>query len=835
MEIPEIRLDLEKLKQIPEDLRRRRQWICWKYKVNDKGKLTKVPVAPWATGHYGQASATDPNNVTTFDMALEYARKNGLGLGFCFFSGDKLAGIDLDDLNDPMALYIIGKANSYTEYSPSGRGVHIIGYGKLKSAIKEDKIEVYDRDRFFTVTGEHYENSPLTINDIQPVLDELKRMYGKSDEPNVSDVPEPPEGWANHVNQLGYTLREIRERDEILDAYLRGELAGKPSPSEADMGTLERLLYWGYTPDEAVAILKKFRWREKLQREDYIQGMLSKLLPVEKRAKPKVAKKKDVAKEEGEEEKLNLYKFAQEILAETPIVTDSRTYLMFWWDGKRWRDGAEALLQEKLVEAEKENYKPYHFTTLKEIIQGLTFKNGLEEPPPNLICFENGVLDLNTMQLMPHDPKYFFRNIIHANFNPEAKCPRFLKWLEEIQPEEEERKAIQELFGYSLYRDYPLHYIFFLVGVGRNGKGTLLRTLIGLLGKENCASIPLERLFERFQATNLWGKLVNIVSEPKIKKVTTEAIKQLTGQDLITGEIKGKQNPIKFTNYAKLIVMANRLPPVSDESYAWWGRVIVIEFPVIIPPEKIIPNIEEEWLSDPEERSGIINWALEGLKRLLETKRFTKSQAMEEAIEQYRKWSQPAQYFLDKYCEYGANYWIAKKELYEAYKIACEMEDLPILDERQFSIEVKKRPRVTVVQKRVLGKVIRGWRGLRLKPDLEATGEAGEAGEAGRIYPGKASVERENNKENKNFKSIEIPVSPVSSVSPIMASDFVLCEVVGCKRLDLTQHGVCSYCKRSPVELTHIVRTFKHSGLLVCEDCAHRIKAHLRELMEEAE
>ena len=125
MEIPEIRLDLEKLKQIPEDLRRRRQWICWKYKVNDKGKLTKVPVAPWATGHYGQASATDPNNVTTFDMALEYARKNRLGLGFCFFSGDKLAGIDLDDLNDPMALYIIGKANSYTEYSPSGRGVHI--------------------------------------------------------------------------------------------------------------------------------------------------------------------------------------------------------------------------------------------------------------------------------------------------------------------------------------------------------------------------------------------------------------------------------------------------------------------------------------------------------------------------------------------------------------------------------------------------------------------------------------------------------------------------------------------------------------------------------------
>jgi len=65
-----------------------------------------------------------------------------------------------------------------------------------------------------------------------------------------------------------------------------------------------------------------------------------------------------------------------------------------------------------------------------------------------------------------------------------------------------------------------------------------------------------------------------------------------------------------------------------------------------------------------------------------------------------------------------------------------------------------------------------------------------------------------------------------------LASDFVLCEVVGCKRLDLTQYGVCSYCKRSPVELTHIVRTFKHSGLFVCEDCASQIKKHLRGLMD---
>jgi len=278
---------------------------------------------------------------------------------------------------------------------------------------------------------------------------------------------------------------------------------------------------------------------------------------------------------EAEEEKINLYRLAQTILAEAPIATDIRTYLMYRWNGRCWVDDAEGFIHGKLVEAEGEDYKPYHLTTLTQIVQGLTFKNGLEEPPQHLICFENGVLDINTMEFKPHSPDLFFRNMIHANYDPNAKPEEFLKWLDEVQPDKEAQKTIQEKFGYCLYRGHPFHYLFFLVGVGRNGKGTLMRTLTDLLGKANCTNIPLERLPERFQVTNLIGKLVNIVSEPKTSLVTTETIKMLTGEDLITAEFKGKQKTVQFTNYAKLIVVANRLPPVNDSSLAWWERVIV--------------------------------------------------------------------------------------------------------------------------------------------------------------------------------------------------------------------------------------------------------------------
>ena len=426
----------------------------------------------------------------------------------------------------------------------------------------------------------------------------------------------------------------------------------------------------------------------------------------------------DEEEEEEEKQALNLYVLAKAIIYDMPIITDKRTYLMLRFNGKSWEDDVESYIQERLVKAEGEAYKPYHLTTLTQMIQGLTFAE-FQEPEPSLLCLENGVLDVHTMTLKPHSPEYHFRNMINAEYKPTAKATEFERWLEEVLPDPEARKCIQEIFGYCLYRDYPLHYLFFLVGSGRNGRSTLMRTLQDILGKKQCSSVPLELLPERFQVTNLIGKLVNIVSEPRSRKaLDTPIIKKLTGADLIDAEIKGKQKTIAFTNYAKIIVLANELPPVRDTSYGWWERVIVIEFPVTISEEKRVPNIEEKWLSNPEERSGILNWALEGLKRLFTNRCFTKSESMKNQIEQYKRWSQPAEYFLEKYCRYAPNLWITKKELYEAYKLICEEEGLQVLSEENFAKEVKKKPRVKVERRRLEGRREQVWVGLTIKEEL---------------------------------------------------------------------------------------------------------------------
>jgi putative DNA primase/helicase len=146
---------------IPQELKALAQWVCWKLKRGEK-RWEKIPIDP-KTGRYG--SATNPSTWGTFDQAWEHyrSRKGGGidGLGFVFTEDDPYAGIDLDKCRDPetgeiapWALEIVTRMNSFTELSPSGTGLHIFVEGKLPGkGINTQRVEIYDRGRYFTVTG----------------------------------------------------------------------------------------------------------------------------------------------------------------------------------------------------------------------------------------------------------------------------------------------------------------------------------------------------------------------------------------------------------------------------------------------------------------------------------------------------------------------------------------------------------------------------------------------------------------------------------------------------------------------------------------------------------
>ncbi len=186
---------------IPAALRERPQWVVWKYILRE-GKWTKVPFNA-RTGE--PASATDPSTWSTFDEAVAACRSDDgyAGIGFAFSEDDPFAGIDLDDCIDengnlvPTAREIVDQFNSCTEVSPSGKGVKIFicGVKPEGSGCRSKKIdgfketEIYDRERYFTVTGQHLSGTPVSIEPRQAELEALcERLW-----PTRSRGDSPPD------------------------------------------------------------------------------------------------------------------------------------------------------------------------------------------------------------------------------------------------------------------------------------------------------------------------------------------------------------------------------------------------------------------------------------------------------------------------------------------------------------------------------------------------------------------------------------------------------------------------------------------------------------------
>ena len=145
---------------IPGELKKRPQWVCWRYALDSKGRFTKHPYNP-RTGR--MASHSDLMTWSRFETVFE-AYESGAGgydgVGFVFCSGDPYTGVDLDGCRDPetgeveaWAAEIVALLDSYTELSPSGKGLHIVVEGKVPKALKLPYIEMYSIERFFTMTG----------------------------------------------------------------------------------------------------------------------------------------------------------------------------------------------------------------------------------------------------------------------------------------------------------------------------------------------------------------------------------------------------------------------------------------------------------------------------------------------------------------------------------------------------------------------------------------------------------------------------------------------------------------------------------------------------------
>lgn len=331
---------------------------------------------------------------------------------------------------------------------------------------------------------------------------------------------------------------------------------------------------------------------------------------------------------------------------------------------------------------------------------------------PYLVNVRNGLLDIRDMSFKEHTPSYLSTVQLNVEYNPQAHCPQFEKFLNEVL-DCRLIPLVQEILGYLLTTNTSAQKSFVLLGPARTGKSTLLWVVeYLLLGKKNVSNIPWQEIGDKFKTAELLGKLANVFSDLPSKSIDDTGIfKVVTGEDYLMAEKKNK-NPFKFRPFARLVFSCNELPKnYVDRTEGFYRRLIIVPFNRQIEKNKIDKALKYKF---QREKEGILNWALKGLRRLYENNfEFSENELTDEVKKEYKRENNNVISFVEECCEIDSLFSCSRIEIYESYKEFCGESGLKALSQIKFNKELECNFNVT----RARSGKLRLWNGVRIKLD----------------------------------------------------------------------------------------------------------------------
>lgn len=311
-----------------------------------------------------------------------------------------------------------------------------------------------------------------------------------------------------------------------------------------------------------------------------------------------------------------------------------------------------------------------------------------------LINLQNGTFEISPKgtRLRPFDRSDFITYQLPFEYNPKAKAPLFEAYLNRVLPDKERQRVLAEYLGFVFIKHgsntLKEEKALILYGTGANGKSVFFEIVTSMFGRENVSNYSLQSLTEEkgFYRAKISNKLVNYASEIN-GKLETSLFKAMVSGEPVEACLKYGQ-PFTMNQYAKFIFNCNELPKDVEHTNAYFRRFLIIPFDITIPEIEQDKRLSYKIIEN--ELSGVFNWVLEGLNRLLEQKRFSECEAVKQAIEQYKIESNSVQMFLNEH-GYLASKVNSKliKELYPEYRGFCIDDGMPPFKKSNFIKQLK--------------------------------------------------------------------------------------------------------------------------------------------------
>jgi putative DNA primase/helicase len=721
---------IDKYEKFPQYLKDNARFCVWKQEAG-KGK---VPYQ--ANGK--RAKANKVNTFTDFKNALDVVDKfDGLGIGIF----NKISAIDIDNCIDEKGKYSdLAKdvikifKESYTETSPSGKGLRIIflvdkfSYDKSLYYINNQKLglEVYVADstnKYVTITGQ-------TINKGQILLanDQLKILLDKyMQRPNVNRAIENAESKPFLSDASVIEKAGISATGSKFKSLWEGDISVYPSQSEADLALCSILAFWcGRDIKQMDRLfqqsgLMRDKWHRVQSGSTYGQITLEKAIAITTETYSPMGKNSSAGEDFMADKLMDLGKmkpfknpryyntdignsnlFADYYKSVARYVPERKKW--FVYDGRVWASDTGNLKVMKLCKS-LANQLMYYALSIKDENLRKTYiksagkwqerrkreiilRDAQDVYPLSMSEFDsdiyllnclNGTLNLKDGDFYPHQAKDYITKMAGVNYDPSARCDRWIAFIDEVMcGDKEKADFFQKSLGYALTGDTRHESMFILFGATtRNGKGTSMETFLNICGDYGRTSRP-ETIGMKMNSSSsapsedvarlAGARFVNI-SEPDKRLVLSAALlKSLTGNDTINARFL-HENSFDFRPQFKIFINTNHLPTVTDLTLLTSGRVKIIPFERHFEEWEQDKNLKNLF-SKKENLSGILNWVIEGYRKL-QTDGFKVPDSVKEATYDYHKENDKIGLFVEERLIKDANAEERTSALYFAYQNWC--------------------------------------------------------------------------------------------------------------------------------------------------------------------